>query len=252
MAHEFEQLLKMATPPVALRFIRTDESVPSGLLRQTKCLTFCQFVSAATTGGYPFLLTRENLGCLNARVNFGLEDYAGDPEVRASLAKSHVGSYARDLETAFCVVDSKPKIPFGWLQAIAVAPLGKATFTPDVLILPLLPWQAYFAINGYLYEIGESSLLLRFGANSLMCSYLAVYAGYGHEINLATACSGGHAYAGIQTIDMFLAAPWEKAEAMLRGLSARSMNYPYPGMIAMPTPAPMPTKHILRPDRKEQ
>lgn len=72
-SERLQHLLRARTSPVAIRFLRARAAVPRGLLRRTKRLTFCQFVSAAAHGGHPFLVTPPTLGCPNARYAFGFE-----------------------------------------------------------------------------------------------------------------------------------------------------------------------------------
>jgi uncharacterized protein (DUF169 family) len=247
LGDELERRLRMATAPVAIRFVRDGEEAPSGLLRRFRKLTFCQTVAAASSGGYGFLVTRELLSCPNARIAFGFDDIDGETDALQKAAKSHVGKYAHNLDTAVELVKAKPRIPLGTVEAVAVAPLAKTNFVPDALILTLLPWQAYHAINGYLFATGQSSVPLEAGTNSLACAYVAVRSGFEQRLNLVTACTGGRAYAGFQTSDVILGVPWKDAEALRQGLVERAKENPYPGMILMPTPAPLPVKHILKP-----
>ena len=248
MASALEARLRLDAAPVAVKMVPVGKEPPDGLLERSKVLTFCQFLSAAATGGYPFWVTRENLGCPNARIAFGMYDPRQDAALMEKAIKNHVGVYAPNPEAARKLIASKPAMPAGEVQGLAVAPLAKASFEPDAVLMVVVPWQAYFALDDYLYATGDAPLTIEVGTNSLVCAYGAVRAGYLGKIGLTSACTGGHNYAGIERTQMSLAFPGSKLEALLEGIRERSKRVPYPGMIAMPAPTPMPPKHILMPE----
>ena len=248
MAALLEGRLRLDSAPVAIRMVPAGEEPPDGLLERTKVLTFCQFVVAAATGGYPFWVTEDNLGCQNARIAFGMWDPERDSALMEKAVRNHVGVYAPDAEAARRLIASKPAVPAGRMSGVAVAPLAKAAFQPDAVLMVVVPWQAYFAMDDYMYATGDAPLEMEVGTNSLVCAYCAVRAGYLGKISLTGACSGGRAYAGIEKTQLTLAFPGAKLEALLRGMRERSRKVPYPGLIAMPAPTPMPPKHILMPE----
>ncbi|MHB0870496.1 MAG: DUF169 domain-containing protein [Chloroflexota bacterium] len=248
LAAALESRLRLDSAPVAVKMVPAGQEPPAGLLQRTKLLTFCQFVSASAFGGYPFWVSRRNLSCSNALVAFGMYDPERDTAVMEKAVRTHVGSYAPNAEAAKKLIASKPAILPGGVEGVAVAPLAKAGFDPDAVLAIVVPWQAYFAMDDYMYATGDAPLSLEVGTNSLVCAYGAVQAGHLGKIGLTSACTGGRNYAGFERSQMCLAFPSSKLEAWLEGMRERSRRVPYPGMIAMPAPTPMPPKHILMPD----
>ncbi|MGQ9677437.1 MAG: DUF169 domain-containing protein [Chloroflexota bacterium] len=247
ISNKLLQTVRLSWEPVAIKFFKPDDN-PGGLMRRSKKLSFCQFVSAAATGGYTLLVTPENLGCPNARLAFGFVDPKVDEEAMAKIVKSHVGVYAPDEASARRIVEAKPSIPPGEVGSIGVTPLGKANFDPDAVIFTVVPAQAYYILDGYLYAEGEVPVRLECGTNSLTCAYGAVVAGYYHRINMVTGCTGGRIYAGMDGSQVQLFFPGQKLAALLSGLEARSKRVSYPDMPVMPAPIPQPSKHILQPE----
>ena len=241
------ELLRLAWSPVAIRFFKPGENA-TGLMRRTKKLSFCQFVSAAATGGYTLLVSPENLGCPNARLAFGFTDPRADEDAMAKIVKSHVGVYAPDEASARRLVEAKPSIPPGEVMSIGVTPLGKANFDPDAVIFTVVPAQAYYLLDGYLYAEGEVPVRLECGTNSLTCAYGAVVAGHYHRVNMVTGCTGGRIYAGMDGSQVQLFFPGQKLDSLMSGLTARSKRVSYPDMPVMPAPIPQPSKHILQPE----
>ena len=246
----FERTLKLETPPVAVRFIRKGEEKPRGLSTNIKPMSFCQAVTVARQGNYSLYLTRGNLSCPNARLAFGLgtaEEMAKDRENQISKFQK----YAPSKEVWEKMVDKKFSIPPGEVFGVAVAPLARAKFVPDALIFTVVPWQAYYLMNGYLFMTGDIPLNFTMATNSLVCGYAAGMAGWAKKINMTTACSGGRGYAGTESIHMYFALPWELVDIEIEGLKHRSKVAPYPGLITIPLGVPKPEKHFFKSDQDQ-
>ena len=251
MASALEERLRLDSAAVAVKIVSVGEEQPTGLLEKTKVLTFCQFVTAAATGGYRFWVSARNLGCANARIAFGMYDPERDKAMMDKAVKTHVGVYARDEDAARKLIASKPALPPGRVAGIAVAPLSKAQFEPDAVLMIVVPSQAYVAMDDYMYATGDAPLTMDMGTNSLVCAYCALQAACFDRISLTPACTGGRGYAGIERTQLTLAFPRSKLGALMDGLEERSRRVSYPGMITMPAPAPLPPKHILTPGSSE-
>jgi uncharacterized protein (DUF169 family) len=241
----FERILKLETPPVAVKFVKPGEERPKGVSSNIKPVSFCQAMTVARQGGYAVYLTRKTLSCSNARMAFGM----GTPEEIAKDRQEQIGIfdwYAPDREAWEKVVDTKFAISPGSVVGIAVAPLGKARFVPDCLLFTVNPWQAYHLMNGYLYMSGDAHLTFTMANNSLVCGYSAGIAGWEGKINLATACAGGRAYAGTEATQMYFSLPWKHAEVTLEGVKQRDKKTAYPGLITIPMGVPKSEKHFFR------
>jgi uncharacterized protein (DUF169 family) len=244
----FERTLKLETPPVAIRFVRKGEEKPKGVSTNIKPISFCQAVTIARQGNYSLYLSRSNISCPNARMAFGL----GTPEEIAQDRESQVSKfhkYAPNKEVWEKLVDKKFSIPPEEVIGVAVAPLARAKFVPDALIFTVVPWQAYYLMNGYLFMTGDVPLHFTMATNSLVCGYAAGIAGWAKKINMTTACSGGRSYAGTESIHIYFALPWELVDIEIEGLKHRSKVAPYPGLITIPLGVPKPEKHFFKSDQ---
>jgi uncharacterized protein (DUF169 family) len=251
MQEFFERTLKLETPPVAVKFVRKGEEKPKGLSTNIKPISFCQAVTIARQGNYCVYLNRENLSCPNARMAFGLgteEEIRRDRENQISKYQK----YAPNKEVWAKVVDKKFAIPPGEVIGVAVAPLARAKFPPDALIFTVVPWQAYYLMNGYLFMTGDVPMNFTMATNSLVCGYSAGIAGWDKKINMATACSGGRGYAGTESIHLYFSLPWELVDIEIEGLKQRAKVAPYPGLITIPLGVPKPEKHFFKGDQEEE
>ncbi|MDI6786262.1 MAG: DUF169 domain-containing protein [bacterium] len=245
IAEQFERLLKLETPPVAIKFVKEGEEAPKGLTKRTKMITFCQGITIARQGGYSLLLTDDNLGCKNAKIAFGLGGEEAVKKNKEAAAVKNLGKYAANEEIARKIIDVKPAIKPGEINAIAIAPLSKTKFQPDCIMFIVVPWQAYYLADAYFYNTGDAPLYYEVGTNAMVCAYNAVRAGYLKKISCGTACTGGRAYAGTESTQMYYTIPWEKVEIVLEGAKARNAKSPYPSLIYLGTPAPGPEKHVF-------
>jgi len=251
MQEFFEKILKLETPPVAVKFVKRGEERPAGLSTNIKPISFCQALTVARQGNYSVYLTRENLSCPNARMAFGLgneEEIRRDRENQVS--KYH--KYSPNKQAWGKVVDKKFAIPAGEIIGVGVAPLAKAKFSPDALIFTVVPWQAYYLMNGYLYMTGDGPMNFTMASNSLVCGYSAGIAGWAKKINIATACSGGRGYAGTESIHMYFSLPWELVNIEIEGLRQRAKVAPYPGLITLPLGVPKSEKHFFRENKADE
>lgn len=250
MQEFFERTIKLETPPVAVKFVKKGENRPKGVSTNIKPMSFCQAVTVARQGNYSLYLTRETMSCPNARMAFGLgteEEIKKDRENQ--ISKYH--KYAPDRDTWEKMVDKKYAIPPGEVIGVAVAPLARARFVPDCLIFTVVPWQAYYLMNGYLFETGDVPLTFVMATNSLVCGYSAAIAGWEKKINIATACTGGRSYAGTESIHMYFSLPWDLIDVEIEGLKKRAKVAPYPGLITIPMGVPKPEKHFFKGDEEE-
>ena len=241
----FERTLKLITPPVAVKFVRPREEKPKGLATNIKPMTFCQAVTIARQGGYSVYLERGTLNCYNARISFGI---GTEEEINKDIEKSietTIGKYAPTREIAAKIVMNKFRIGAGEVKGVAVAPLGKAKFVPDALIFTCFPWQAYYLTNAYLWMTGDVPIHFEIATNSLVCGYSAGIAGWKKKINCCTACTGGRAYGGTESTEVYWSMPWELVDVIIEGLKERSKRCPYPSLINIPLPAPASEKHFF-------
>jgi len=241
----FERTLKLITPPVAVKFISPDEEKPKGLATNIKPMTFCQAVTVARQGGYSVYLERGTISCYNARVAFGL---GTEEEMNKDIEKSietTIGKYAPTREIAMKIVMSTFRIGIGNVKGVAIAPLAKAKFVPDALIFTCFPWQAYYLTNAYLWMTGDVPLQFETATNSLVCGYSAAIAGWKKKINCYPSCTGGRAYGGTESTEVYWSMPWELVDIIIEGLKGRSQRSPYPSLINIPIPAPASEKHFF-------
>lgn len=242
----FERTLKLITPPVAVKFVMRGEERPMGLSGRVYPITFCQAVTIARQGGYSIYLKRETLSCYNARICFGIgTEKEINKDIETSI-ETTIGVYGPTREIATKLVKSKFCIPRGKVKGVGIAQLGKAKFIPDALIFTCFPWQANYLTNAYLWITGEVPIYFETATNSLVCGYSAGIAGWKKKINCCTTCTGGRAFAGTESSEVYWSMPWEYVDKVIEGLKGRSVRNPYPSLISISMSDPSPVTHFFR------
>jgi len=242
----FERTLKLITPPVAVKLVMVEEKKPTGPASNVYPITFCQGVAIARQGGYSLYLEKETISCYHARIAFGLgTEEELEQDIERAIATT-IGYYAPTREMASKIVMNKVRIPPGKVKGVCVAPLAKAQFVPDALIFTCFPWQAAYLTNGYLYMTAEVPMHFETTVNSLICANSAGVAAWKKKINCSTACTGGRAFGGTESTEVYWAIPWEKVSILIEGLKERSLRSPYPSLISISIPAPSPATHFFK------
>jgi uncharacterized protein (DUF169 family) len=246
----FERTLKLTTPPVAVKLVMVEEKRPAGPVSNVYPITFCQGVAIARQGGYSLYLEKETISCFSARITFGLgTEEEIEQDIEMAIATT-IGYYAPTREMASKIVMNKVRIPPGRVKGVCVAPLAKAQYVPDALIFTCFPWQAAYLTNGYLYITAEVPMHFETTANSLLCANSAGVAAWKKKINCSTTCTGGRAFGGTESTEVYWSIPWEKVSTLIEGLKERSLRTPYPSLISISIPAPSLATHFFK--KKEE
>ena len=157
---------KFEKPPVAVRFLLTR---PEGIEPLDKTLPFCQMIREAQERGTPFYFAKENEDCFGTMV-LGMEDVPPFAESGLLGEKFEIFQDARANKRLY---QDLPKLPKGTVNYVALSPLDKLTFEPDLLILMATPSQAEIVLRAMSYTNGETWETKRTGV--LGCAWMYVY-----------------------------------------------------------------------------
>jgi uncharacterized protein (DUF169 family) len=134
--------------------------------------------------GQTVLAEKKHLGCPNAAFVFGWKSM-DEAEV-----KSHE-KYTRNREQAERFIQTKPRLPEGQLQAIAVSPLATTYFPPDTVHFYVDNLQAYHLAVDYMAALDVHPIRPSLTLNSSACGG-NVLAYEEKTFNLLPACSGSY------------------------------------------------------------
>ena len=166
--------LNFENPPLGITF---QFFKPEGIEPLDKKLAACEMFKEAWQRGTPFYFTKENEDCFG-KVPLGMEAMPSWGEGGELGPKFEI---FRDPRANTRIYQYLPKFPLGTVNYIAMAPLDKLTFEPDLLILMATPSQAEIVLRAMSYSTGEIREAVSAGV--LGCAWLYVYPYQSGKVN---------------------------------------------------------------------
>jgi len=149
--------LRLKTLPVAVRFLKNKEEFPEKTRRPVAALgkrvAICQGVTMARNYGWMVGLTREDVICVPAAIAFGFSDSSDPP---ASLARLFCEiNFSSTEEVARKETQSMSRFEKGEIDGMVFAPLEKASFEPDTVVIYGNPAQIMRLAQTWSYLTGD-------------------------------------------------------------------------------------------------
>jgi uncharacterized protein (DUF169 family) len=232
------QYIRPATYPVAVKLSAEPVLPPKAKRPMTTLghrINLCQGVAMVRRYGWTMGFLKEDHGCGNSQVIMGIceePDFIKDGSICYPL-------YTKDLETGVKTQQATPKLPMGMANAILMAPLHKADFMPDVILIYCNPGQAVRLIQGALYHEG-GSIESKFMGRAACGAEIVVPIKTG-KCNVIIPGGGEKVFAMPSDDELIFSLPAGKAEELIIGLEethkAGAARYPAPffGLRAEPT-----------------
>lgn len=131
-----EKEMKLRTHPIAVKFYEKASDVPEGTIfpkrDMGKHLAFCQATAMTRMKGMSIAMTKEDHWCWNPLIAFGCVECVPGMESFEEVIK-YIGIPDHDKASKF--FENFPRLPLGKYEAVALAPLEKAKFEPDVVVV---------------------------------------------------------------------------------------------------------------------
>jgi len=227
---ELFAMLRPKTYPFGVKFYEDENNRPQGTMRPRHPMNTCQITSIVRYYGRPMYFTAEDMACIVGGVTLGLIE---EPE---SMKNGTIAKMLHaDLESAKEFTTKVAKIPYGKFKAVAVAPLSKLNFEPDLVVLYGNTAQVMRIIQGYLYEKG-GRVQFSTGGEWSLCADAIAQAYVTQDIALGLPCFGDRKTALAQEDEITIAFPYNMYEKILEGIKATAevAAYPTPFDIAFP------------------
>jgi uncharacterized protein (DUF169 family) len=169
---------KFERQPVGVRFSRTK---PAGMKRLGKILDFCEMLVEAQNGN-AFCVTKKNFTCVGPLI-LGMVD--SDPVFESGRVgpKLEIFKNARANRGIYRFL---PKLARNTANYVALSPLDKLSFEPDVLIVTADPGQAEIILRANSYTTGN--MWSAKGTPVAACAWLYIYPYVSGELNLMMPC----------------------------------------------------------------
>jgi uncharacterized protein (DUF169 family) len=222
------EYLRVATFPVAVKLLKEalPEKVRTARQLFTHRVAICQGITLARRVGRTIGFEKDDHDCPLSRVILG---FVEEPEMKKDGSIVYP-LYAKDLEAGKKTAAVEPRMDFGTCDNIILAPLHKANFDPDVLIIYGNPAQIVRLVQGSLYNEGGTVTSSFMGRGA--CGSSIAYPFKTQKVNVVIPGGGERVFGMTCDDEMCFAIPGAKIESVLEGVKATHDN----GVARMPTP----------------
>jgi len=213
---EMERLLRLKTFPIAVKLLKEEADIPEGAVMPVRDLGYrlllCQAFAMSRRNGMLIAMLKEDNYCFVPLISYGLAEppqpfLDGLNRFPNDVATLEAGrNHARDL----------PRFDVGQYIGMVSAPLIKASFQPDLVIIYCDPAQLTVLLSGSEYKNGHH-LACNLSCHAL-CAYAVVPVMQTGEYQVAMPCRGDRLKAMARDDELVFAVPTEKLEDFMVGL----------------------------------
>ncbi len=229
LAGHLERHLRVHTFPLGIKSYKPGEALPDKVKVPTKHLgvklAICQAISISRRYGWSMAVSGEDVSCPIAKAVFGFEER----NEYYSSGKLADGMYASCEGAAAAFEDALAKYDVGEYAYIVAAPLARANFTPDTVLVYGNSAQVLRLLNACLYRKG-GSLKSDFSGRG-DCSDIVIKGKKTGEPQVILPCYGDRVFGMTGDDEMAFTFPFGMAEEMVAGLEkthAGGIRYPVP------------------------
>ena len=217
---EVEQALntyvRPLTFPLALKMLKSEDEIPERTRRpfqqMKKKVAICQGIGMARKLGWTVAMGKEDMQCSLGAAPFGFFkniDFYNEGNLAAGMftASKEIGKKEEDLIDRF---------DYGLYSHILVAPLNRAGFEPDMLMMYGNPAQIMRLVHGALYNQGgavQSSAMGRLGCATIITAMKK------DECRYLLPGNGDRIFGMTQDYEMSFLIPASKIDTVLDGLA---------------------------------
>ncbi len=227
-----DQTVRLTHFPLAVKMLRPGEPAPAKARRPAQDLgeriAICQGLAFSRRYGWSIAMGREDISCPLAKVVWGFEpllDYYVD-----GLACA--GMYTATAEAGARTEAATARFAYGEYAGVVSAPLARANFEPDVIVIYANPAQVMRLLCAALYQRGgrlQSSF-----SGRLDCSDAVIVTLQTGDYQVILPCNGDRIFAQTQDDEMAFALPAAKIGELVDGLAETQKNgirYPIPSWL---------------------
>src|SRR5215468_10997922 len=231
------------TFPVAIRMLRPGEPIPERTRRPArdfgKLSMNCQVIDMARRYGWTIALTRDDSICSLGITALGFDR----PTHLYNSGTLCEGMYTATKEAGARSEAAVDKFGQGEYQALLVAPLDRATFEPDVVVVYANPAQVMRLTQAALWK--EGGRLASSFQGRLVCADIIVTTMQTGRPQVILPCSGDRIFGQTQDHEMAFAIPWARMADIIEGLEGTHRGgIRYPITQFMEYEAKLPPKYM--------
>lgn len=203
-----KEALHLTGSPVAVKLVSSPDQIPEGIPEIEETVRHCRMVSLAREGKVFFAPDAKHQ-CGGGAWVLGLREIG--PSMASGEHYLKLGKYS-SLGASKRTVYNVPALPLS-TYATVYAPLEKATFIPDVVIIFANPFAMLKLAQSALFRLG-GRIYPEFAGIQSICSDATAYVYQNGEPNFSLGCDGSRKFSGIADEEMVAGLPAERLEEL--------------------------------------
>ena len=207
-----KEALHLTGSPVAIKLVSSPEQIPAGIPEIEEVVRHCRMLSLAREGQV-FYAPDAKHQCGGGAWALGLREIG--PSMKSGEHYFRLGKYS-SLGASKRTVQNVPALPQE-TYATVYAPLEKATFVPDVVIIFANPFSMLKLAQSTLFRLG-GRLYPEFSGIQSICSDATAYVMLNGKPNFSLGCDGSRKFSGIDDGEMVAGFPAEMLEEVAESL----------------------------------
>jgi uncharacterized protein (DUF169 family) len=210
LSSSLQEILKLEHVPVGIKLLEENSDF-AGYKSDAK-YTFCQFIMKARDGEF-LLATKDNVACANGSSALGFMPPAEKLLNGDFLAT--LGSFTK--EGAQKTMEEIPRFDLNRYSGVALAPLDKAEFEPDIVVIETLPEHLMWLSLSTIHFSG-GTLNFNSSISNGTCVDVTVRPQLNQQLNVTLGCYGCRNATDIPDDCLMAGFPAEQLEEMVRAL----------------------------------
>ncbi len=240
-----ENYLRLQTFPLAIKMVKGEEKISGKFKKPVQDLdikvAICQAISISRRYGWSLLLTGDDISCPLAKIAFGFRKSVEYYE-KGNVA---CGMYTETLEAGELTEKEVPKFLFKEYEYLAISPLARTQFSPDLIMIYGNSAQIMRLIAAALYKKG--GYLNSKISSRLDCAFSIIETMHSRQCKVIVPCYGDRVFGLTQDDEMAFTIPIEKLSEVLFGLEETHKNgirYPIPSFLRFTAEFPKQYEHL--------
>jgi len=215
-ADYMERCLRLKTYPLAIKLLRAESEIPPEATRpkrdQGVQYNVCQAFALSRRNGCTMAMLKEDMYCFEPVIGYGM----GEPPQEFLNGENRYPGDVETREAGRRYAEQFPRLKTGEYIGVLSAPLAKATFEPDVVMLYCDSAQLVVLLMAREYKTGENLPTALSGHAA--CVYGVVPAIQNGSYQVAVPCRGDHITAVAGDDEMIFSIPMSRFDEFMFGL----------------------------------
>lgn len=214
---ELIEILGLDTSPVAVGLVTEENNIPEDMQKLGETIRHCQMVDNVRRTGSSFYTTMDEHQCKGGAAVMGLGEMGEKLKSGEFYFKLN---HFSTVEAAKNTMDKIPHVDPYSIKAIMYAPLEKASFVPDVVVIVAQP-KKIMQLSQALLHTNGGRINSSFAGKQSLCGDGVALPYLSGEAGVTIGCSGSRSYTQIVDEEMIISVPADKLQDMVK--AAKSM-----------------------------